>query len=187
MNQDDDHDSAEDQATESNDLSSSIDTTGTVTVTMPPSISNTGYGTLSVNPAGNLTGAANNITSNYITSTAYVMGSGLYLGTPARTSAITIHGSDASQSEIVRLNLDGTVVWANGIKIDEAARAFARVLTDGAELRAGITQAVKLRMRDSVFNDIIALARERGSLTADDLTFMLEASKMVEKLKGPNE
>jgi len=54
-------------------------------------------------------------------------------------------------------------------------------------MQAGITHGVKLRMRDSVFADLIEIAKEKGSLTADDLTYLLEASKIVEKLKGGRE
>jgi len=86
--------------------------------------------------------------------------------------------------EIVKLRNDGTVEWTNGIQIDEAAEAFARTLAMGAEMSAGITKKVKLEMRDSVFNDLIAIAKEKGSLTAEDLTFLLQGSKIVEKLKG---
>ncbi|MFI5405740.1 MAG: hypothetical protein ACHQ1D_04420 [Nitrososphaerales archaeon] len=86
--------------------------------------------------------------------------------------------------EIVKLRNDGTVEWTNGIQIDEAAEAFAKTLALGAEMSAGITKKVKLEMRDSVFEDLIAIAKERGSLTAEDLTFLLQGSKIVEKLKG---
>jgi len=86
--------------------------------------------------------------------------------------------------EIVKLKSDGTVEWTNGIEIDEAAEAFAKTLALGAEMSAGITKKVKLEMRDSVFEDLIAIAKERGSLTAEDLTFLLQGSKIVEKLKG---
>ena len=91
-----------------------------------------------------------------------------------------------SGTEIVRLNLDGTVTWAKDINIDEAAVAFSKSISLGAEMRAGITEATKLKMRDSVFEDLINIAKEKGSLTAEDLTYLLEASKIVEKLKGGN-
>jgi hypothetical protein len=82
------------------------------------------------------------------------------------------------------LNLDGSVTWANGIDIDAAAEAFGKSLHMSAEIQAGISKAVKLKMRDSVFEDLINIAKEKGSLTAEDLTYLLEASKIVEKLKG---
>ena len=86
--------------------------------------------------------------------------------------------------EIVRLNRDGSVTWANGIDVDAAAEAFGKSLTYSAELKAGITQGVKLRMRDSVFETLINIAKEKGPLSADDLTYLLESSKIIEKLKG---
>lgn len=85
--------------------------------------------------------------------------------------------------EIVRLNLDGTVVWADGIDVDAAAEAFAQSLTIGSEIRAGITERVKLKIRDSVFNDIINIAKEHGALSAEDLKMILDASRIVERLK----
>jgi hypothetical protein len=87
--------------------------------------------------------------------------------------------------EIIRLNPDGTVTWANDeIKIDEGMEAFGKMLTMSAEMAAGVTNAVKLRMRDSVFEDLISIAEEKGALTAEELTYLLQASKIVEKLKG---
>lgn len=112
----------------------------------------------------------------------YSIGSGITFSMPPRTSIISFN--DANGKEIVRINMDGSVTWADGIKIDEAAEAMSKTMSNAVELQAGITKAVKLRMRDSVFEDIIEIARQKGSLTADDLTYLLEASKIVEKLKG---
>jgi len=89
--------------------------------------------------------------------------------------------------EIVTLNKDGSVTWHDEININEAADAFAKSLSLGAEHMAGITQGVKQRMRDSVFNDLIEIAKEKGSLSADDLTYLLSAAKIMEKLKGPRD
>lgn len=92
--------------------------------------------------------------------------------------------NDNNGREIVRLNLDGTVTWNPDIEIDEAAEKFSKTLALGAEISAGLNQRIKLRMRDSVFEDLINIAKEKGSLTAEDLTYLLEASKIIEKLKG---
>lgn len=92
--------------------------------------------------------------------------------------------TDTAGNELVRINLDGSVTWKNGFQVDQAAEALSRSITLAAEQKAGITQKVKLQMRDSVFESIIEVARSRGSLSADDLTYMLEASKIVEKIKG---
>lgn len=86
--------------------------------------------------------------------------------------------------EIVRLNNDGTVEWPNGIDISEGAEAFGKAMELGAELKAGITHGVKTRMRDDIFETLINIAKEKGSLTADDLTYFYESSKIIEKLKG---
>jgi len=108
------------------------------------------------------------------------------LGDGDAAPIISIHGGTPSR-EIVRLNKDGSVSWAAGIEIDEAAKALSDSIQLSAESAAGIVQGVKLRMRDSVFEDIIGIAREKGALTADDLTYLLEASKIVEKLKSKKE
>jgi hypothetical protein len=92
-----------------------------------------------------------------------------------------------NQGEIVRMNRDGSIVWSSEININEAAEAFAKSMYLGAEIQSGITKNAKLRMRDSVFEDLITIAKEKGSLSADDLTYLLEASKIVEKLKGEKE
>jgi len=97
---------------------------------------------------------------------------------------ITFSGNNGT---IVTLNKDGTVTWAQDITVDEAAEAFGKSLSLGAEVAVGITAGVKCRMRDSVFNDLIQLAKEKGSLNAEELTYLLQASKIVEKLKGAKE
>lgn len=145
-----------------------------VTITPP----NTNFGTYYT---------TGNITSNYpgagITS-AHVTPQ--YNFTAAQpVSIITFY--DSTQSEIVRLDKDGKVTWKNGIDVDLAAQAFAKSISLGAEMQAGISKSVKLSMRDSVFNDLIEIAKEKGPLSADDLTYLLEASKIVEKLKGGKE
>lgn len=108
-----------------------------------------------------------------------------FIFNPMPNNLVTVWSS--SNKEIVRLNADGSVTWNSEIDVDAAAEAFGRALTMGAELSAGITKRVKLKMRDSIFEDIISIAKEKGSLTADDLTYLLEASKIVEKLKGGRE
>jgi hypothetical protein len=139
-----------------------------VTAAAPaPYTINSGYANVSLNSAGMIGGS-----------------NGMFAQAPP-THIIAF--SKPSSQEIVRLNLDGSVTWPNGIEIDEAAEAFGKSLQLGAEMRAGINKSVKLKMRDSVFEDLISIAKEKGSLTAEDLTYLLEASKIVEKLKGGKE
>jgi ribosomal protein S11 len=107
------------------------------------------------------------------------------VGSGSNNTVITFLNPNGN--EIVRLERDGTVIWGNGIKVDSAAEAFSKSISLGAEIKSGITQCVKQKMRDSVFDDLINIAKEKGSLTAEDLTYLLEASKIVEKLKGSNE
>ena len=86
--------------------------------------------------------------------------------------------------EIVRLNTDGSVTWGDGATVDEAEEEFAKAMMLGGEICAGITYGVKQRIRDAAFEELIDMAKTKGSLTADDLTYMLQAAKMMDKLKG---
>ena len=135
-----------------------------------------GVGNITTTAATNYTGIGN----------TYNIGS--YVLPPEDPSTIIIfYSSNINKTEIVRLNKDGSVKWANGIEIDEAAESFSKSLSIGVEMKVGITQGVKYRMRDSVFEDLISIAEEKGPLSAEDLTYLLSASKIVEKLKGYNE
>lgn len=145
--------------------------TGYTTYTIPAT--NYNYGNITI-AGGGAAGAgyagAINIPNNGFTFT---------MTQPTNIITLTNNGQ-----EIVRLNRDGSVTWANGIDIDAAAEAFGKSLTYSAELKAGITKGVKLRMRDNVFETLINIAKEKGPLSADDLTYLLESSKIIEKLKG---
>ena len=88
--------------------------------------------------------------------------------------------------EIVRLNCDGTVSWSNGIDIDAAASALGSALTLSAENQAGITDRVRRDIRNDVYTDLINVATKKGPISAEELTYLLESSKMYEKLKGNN-
>jgi hypothetical protein len=96
------------------------------------------------------------------------------------TEIIAVYGADGV---IVSLNIDGKVTWAEGYTPDDAAEKFAQSLRLSSELAAGITATSKANMRDSVFNDIIEIAKAKGPLSVDDLTYLLSASKIVERLK----
>ena len=131
------------------------------------------YGTM----AGSGGGVGTSITtSNYVTNT---MNSITMLQPP---NVISIKG--LNNKDIVTIENDGTVTWAGDIDVDEAAEAFGRVLSLSTEMRSGITSGVKSRIRDSVFEDLISIAQDKGSLTAEDLTYLLRSSKIIENLKG---
>lgn len=104
-----------------------------------------------------------------------------YIGSGYQSNLIF---NSSNNQEIVRLNADGTITWANGYQVDEAAEHFGKMLKVGAEMAVGITARVKRDMRDSVFEDLIEIAKSKGALSAEDLTYLLNASKIVEKLKG---
>lgn len=99
-------------------------------------------------------------------------------------NTIPLAVSDGKGNEIVRLETDGTVVWSKGIDVDAATEAFSKSLRFGAELVAGITYGAKQRMRDVVFEEIISMAQEKGSITAEELTYLHKAAKIIDKLKG---
>lgn len=101
------------------------------------------------------------------------------------STVMTLNG--ANSKELVRIEKDGSVKWAEDATVDEAATAFAKTLTIGAERSAGITYGVKQRMRDAVFEEMISMAKEKGSLTPDDLTYLWQAAKIMDKLKGATE
>ena len=150
---------------------------------IPPYVSNSPWSW--VNSSGNNI----NVSSNTIIPSSVPF---LSAGAAANYGNFTFNSSPPSivsffssnNREIVKLNLDGSVTWANGIKIDEAAEAFSKSFTIGGELAAGITAGAKSRMRDSIFSDLIEIAKEKGSLSSEDLTYLLQASKIIEKLKG---
>lgn len=121
-----------------------------------------------------------NAGANYMAGTGFATGN-FTIGQYQPSNIISIQNQG---KEIVRLNLDGSVTWNDEINVDEAAEAFARSMRIGLEIQAGITKGVKSRMRDAVFEEIIELAKINGKLTLDELTFMYESSKIMEKLKG---
>lgn len=146
--------------------------------------------TQAYNQSYNITSQSNgNMPSTVIGGTAignaHTTGFNTVTFNPVPSNIFTAYSN--SSKEIVRLNADGSVVWNGEIDVDAAAEAFGRSITIGAEISAGITKRVKLKMRDSVFEDIISIAKEKGPLSAEELTYILEASKIVEKLKGGKE
>jgi len=92
--------------------------------------------------------------------------------------------NNAAGKSIVNVYNDGTIEWGENVNIDEAAKAFARSIHLGMEQAAGIKEATKLRIRNNVFEELIDIAKEKGSLTHEELTYLLQASKIMEKLKG---
>jgi hypothetical protein len=111
---------------------------------------------------------------------------GMYQGTvmssQTSTSVLTLHSKN--YTELVRIENDGTVKWKDDATVDAAAESFAKTLQLGAEKAAGITYGVKQRMRDTVFEEIISMSKEKGSLTPEDLTYLWQAAKIMDKLKG---
>jgi hypothetical protein len=123
--------------------------------------------------------------STTIPGSQYNISNGYTVGFAPPVSTVAFH--NGSNQEVVRLNKDGSVTWASGINIDDAADAFAKSIQLGAERSAGITAGVKQRMRDTIFEEMIEMAKIKGTLDADELTYMLSAAKIMDKLKGKYE
>ena len=141
----------------------------------------TSYTYNNISAAGISAQAMGSIYPGAITGSTYSTSYGNISFTPP-AHCVAFHNSQ--NKEIVRLNTDGTVTWADGATEDEAAQAFSRAMTMSGEMCAGITYGVKQRIRDAAFEELIDMAKTKGSLTADDLTYMLQAAKMMDKLKG---
>ena len=94
----------------------------------------------------------------------------------------SILSMNSPTKEIVRICSDGSVKWNDEIQIDAAAEALSKSLKLGVEIAAGITSRVKKEIRNSVFEDLIALAKEKGTLTADDIEYALRCCKIMDKL-----
>ncbi len=159
-------------------------TAATVTTTMAntaiPSTLQTGMSsTYTIGNNGYINGGNITIAGNTYQGYATTIGSSFNPGNLFRLNG--------PAGEILHVTKTGEVIWANGINVDEAAEAFVRTIHTTMEIQSGITKKVKCEMRDSVFNELISIAQNKGALTADDLTFLLEASKIVEKLKGGRE
>lgn len=93
---------------------------------------------------------------------------------------IAISGEDGE--EIVRLRNDGKVVWKNGVQLDEGVKSFSSLLRLGVAESAGVGASVRREIREQVYADLIAMAKEKGSLTEEDLTFDRDSCILVEKL-----
>lgn len=120
--------------------------------------------------------STSNIMTNYTTSAM----NSISISQPPNVMSIR----SPNGKDIVTIENDGAITWADTIDVDAAAKAFGQVLTLSVEMRLGITTAVKSRIRDSVFEDLISIAQDKGSLTAEDLTYLLRSSKIMENLKG---
>jgi len=124
--------------------------------------------------------AANTSTSNIMTNYTTSAMNSIFISQPPNVMSIRApNGKD-----IVTIENDGTITWADTIDVDAAAESFGQVLALSVEMRAGITSAIKSKIRDSVFEDLISIAQDKGSLTAEDLTYLLRSSKIIENLKG---
>jgi len=126
-----------------------------------------------------VTGIAGN--SSWV-STSGIVSTGYNIASSVSPSVMSLH--NPSNKEIVRLNNDGSVTWNDSINIDEAATAFASSIQLGAELMAGVTYGVRQRIRDAVFEELIDMANNKGTLSVDDLTYLHQAAKIMDKLKG---
>ena len=91
---------------------------------------------------------------------------------------------NAQNKEIVRIESDGAVIWPNGVDIESAAVIFGNSLKLGVEYAAGITDSVRSDIKRNIYNEIIEECKSKGFLTVDDLTYLQEATKIVDNLRG---
>jgi len=92
---------------------------------------------------------------------------------------------DSNNKDVVTLNDDGSVTWNNpDADKNEVSKAFADVLMLSSEQKANINRRVKEMMRDVMFQEMISLAEEKGTLTATELTYLWKSAKIMDKLKG---
>lgn len=146
------------------------------------------YNQLTTNVSGStLTGSIYG--GNTLSQTSLLSVSQIHVGTPnsysntvptRQLNALFIISSPSE--EIVRMETDGKVIWADGINIDAAAEGFAKSLSLGVEIIAGITSRVKREIRDSVFEELISIAKEKGTLTVGDIEYALRCCKIMDKL-----
>jgi len=142
---------------------------------------------------GNVTAAASHVhtgatnsASGVGVSSAKFSGSGIFSSmdhsriSVGAGSLITMFNSN--NEEVVRLREDGIVIWKHGINIDDATRAFSIALRQGAVVCSGVGAIARTEIRSEIYANLINLAKEKGSLTIDDLTFDRDSCILVEKL-----
>ncbi len=121
--------------------------------------------------------------AGYSTATIAPLSGTFSINTSTSTVPLLVVNSSGN-SEIVRVDPDGTVVWPNGIDIDAAKEALEQSFTLAFEARAGITKRVKAEIRDKIFEEIIDILKERGTITVEDLQLFWRSSKIIDKLSG---
>lgn len=154
-------------------MSTSTNTNG-ATVTSGstwPTVSSS-YLISSATPAFTWNMPASGSSYNYSTST---------LGTVQVVPSVTF--SDSNNTEYLRITSDGKCIWREDLSNDEAAKRFSDIFQLSKELNAGITKEVKETIRDHVFEEIILACEKRGSMTVEDLRFMYESVKIMDRLK----
>jgi hypothetical protein len=130
--------------------------------------------------------------SNGIVNGSYGIAAGISGNAPKSRANLTVAGKGfcilidgEDGEEIVRLRNDGKVVWKNGVQLDEGVKAFSSLLRLGVAESAGVGASVREEIRNQVYADLIAMAKEKGSLTEEDLTFDRDSCILVEKLAKP--
>lgn len=111
-------------------------------------------------------------------------GPGIPLSPAKSTDLFVVY--DAGYKSIVSIKMDGSVIWAEDAIIDDAADKFSTMISLGIEKAAGITNKVRNDIRDVIFEEIIEIAKTSSTgITADEIQRLYEATKIMEKLKGP--
>jgi hypothetical protein len=136
---------------------------------------------------GNITGAAIGTqpiltSSNY--STAYITNTTLKRSVEFQVGHDMIKIYNKDGSTLLTVDYDGKVTWHDGIQIDEAAEAFSQVIWLSAEQSSRVTSAVKRKIRDTIFEELLEIAKEHGTLTPEDVEYTYKCCKIMDKLNG---
>ena len=126
----------------------------------------------------------------YMTTTPITVNGTIY-GSPYTNSTFSYNPSainsilsiyNTSGTEIVRIDIDGSVQWNGPVDVTGAADALCKSLTLSVEIQSGIRKNTKAKIRDQLCEELISMAEEKGNLSAEDLRFFLRSAKIVEKL-----
>ncbi len=88
---------------------------------------------------------------------------------------------------IVRIDPFGEVIWDAQPNETEAAEALRRSFRISTEMAAGVTETTKMNIRNSVFEEILSVVQKHGTINEEQLTFLWEGAKIMDKLKGTGE
>lgn len=147
----------------------------------------TGLAASNILSSNTLTTSANNGVSiqgsNSFTLTNYQPKTNLTLSPSGNEYLLAISYED---TEIFRLDYNGKSTWKDGIQVDRAAEAFSRAIQYGITETTGLNKTVRRELRmagwDAAFEEIIRAVEAGRNLDTEELTYMRDAIKILDKL-----